>query len=210
LAGSLTSEERLAILAKLAAHDPQWPYTIPEFRQTAESLVADGLVICAERNGMVVFRAIRADEIRDSRDHKAFTEALADLTEVKSRGSTATTWSIATYEELVAGFEYPAAKRAAALARMGSKKRARVWAKMSPDDCELVIKYLPPKKRAGVLSYSTPEQAAQLRERQDFWTDPAASWAKLTPEDKEKQLNRVKKNLMAMGLIEPLRLIRAQ
>ena len=73
----LTSEERLAILAKLAKHDPQWPYTTPEFRQTAENLVAAGLVICAERNGMTVFRAIRADEIRDSRDRKAFTEASA-------------------------------------------------------------------------------------------------------------------------------------
>jgi hypothetical protein len=59
------------------------------------------------------------------------------------------------------------------------------------------------------LSYSTPEQAAQLRERQDFWTDPAAAWAKLTPEEKEKQLNMVKENLRAMGLIEPVTLIRA-
>ena len=31
---------------------------------------------------MVVFRAIRADEIRDCRDRKAFTEAFAVLTEV--------------------------------------------------------------------------------------------------------------------------------
>jgi hypothetical protein len=51
----------------------------------------------------------------------------------------------------------------------------------NPDDCELVIKYLPHKKRGEVLSYSTPEQATHLRERQDFWTDPAATWAKLTP-----------------------------
>ena len=80
----------------------------------------------------------------------------------------------------MARIEYPAAERAAALAKMGPKKRARVWVKMS-DNCELVIKYLPPKKCAEVLSYSTPEQAAQLRERQDFWTDPAAAWAKLTP-----------------------------
>ena len=54
----LTHEERLAILAKLTGHDPQWPYTTPEFKQTAESLVADGLVICTEHNVMVVFRAI--------------------------------------------------------------------------------------------------------------------------------------------------------
>jgi predicted Fe-S protein YdhL (DUF1289 family) len=210
----LTPEERLAILAKLNAHDPQWPYTTPEFRQTAESLVGAGLVICAERNGMTVFRAIRADEIRDSRDRKAFTEALAAATEVdravKSQGSTATTGSIATYEELVAGFEYPAARRAGALSRMSPKKRAGAWVEMSPDDCELVIKYLSPKKRAEVLSYSTPEQAAQLRERRDFWADPAAAWAKLTPEERKKQLNRVKENLRAMGLIEPLRLIRTQ
>jgi predicted Fe-S protein YdhL (DUF1289 family) len=139
----LTPEERLAILAKLAEHDTQWPYTTPEYRQTAENLVAKGRVICAERNGMMVF--IHADdEIRDSRGRKTFTEALAASTEVKPQGS------FLFDEECVAGFEYPAAERAAALARMGSRKRARAWVKMSPDDCELVIKYLPPKKRAEV------------------------------------------------------------
>ena len=158
----LTPEERLAILAKLTGHDPQWPYTTPEFKQTAESLVADGLVICTEHNGMVVFRAIRADEIRDCRDRKAFTEALAALTEVKPQGS------FLTGEECVAGFEYPAVKRAAALVKLSPKKRARAWAKISPDDCELVIEYLPHKKRAEVLSYSTPEQATSFGKGRTF------------------------------------------
>jgi hypothetical protein len=108
----LTPEERLAILAKLTGHDPQWPYTTPEFKQTAESLVAAGLIICTEHNGMVVFRAIRADEIRDCRDRKAFTEALAALTEVKPQGS------FLTDEECVARIECPAAKRAAALLKL--------------------------------------------------------------------------------------------
>ena len=84
------------------------------------------------------------------------------MTEVKPQGS------FLTGEECVAGFEYPAAKRAAALVKLSPKKRARAWAKMSPDDCELVIKYLPHKKRAEVLSYSTPEQATSFGKGRTF------------------------------------------
>jgi hypothetical protein len=48
----------------------------------------------------------------------------------------------------------------------------------------------------------TENGSDEMSEHQD-------AWAKLTPEEKEKQLNRVKKNLMAMGLVELVNLIRA-